>query len=79
MHIDTFKDAFEMRGRPSGLSFHSDQGLQYISQEFRDLFHSLKVKQSFYNKGNPYDNAPMESFFSSFKREEIHSRNFDFF
>ncbi len=77
--VKTFKDAYEMRGRPVGLSFHSDQGLQYTNQEFRDLLHSLKVKQSFSNKGNPYDNAPMESFFSSFKREEINANNFEYF
>lgn len=77
--VNTFKDAFEMRGRPVGLSFHSDQGLQYTNQEFRDLLHSLKVKQSFSNKGNPYDNAPMESFFSNLKREEINSHDFEYF
>lgn len=77
--INTFKDAYENRNRPSGLSFHSDQGTPYLSDEYRTLLHSLKVKQSFSNKGNPYDNAVIEAFFSVFKREEINSHNFEFF
>ena len=72
--INTFKNGFEERGRPEGLSFHSDQGSNYTAYEFRDLLRVLKVNQSFSQKGNPYDNACMESFFSSFKREEYNSK-----
>lgn len=42
-----FKDAFERRGRPIGLSFHSDQGINYTSDEFRSLLTTFKVNQSF--------------------------------
>lgn len=77
--IQTFKDAYESRNRPKGLCFHSDQGANYTSEEYRDLLHSLKVKQSYSSKGNPYDNAVIESFFSNFKREEINSHNFEYF
>lgn len=77
--INTFKDAFESRNRPSELSFHSDQGCNYTSYEFRDLLRSLKVNQSFSHSGNPYDNACMESFFASFKREEYNSKQYEFF
>lgn len=77
--INTFKDAFESRNRPNGLSFHSDQGANYTSFEFRDLLYSLKVNQSFSKKGNPYDNACMESFFSNYKREEYNTKYFEHF
>lgn len=42
-----FDAAFEMRGRPEGLIFHSDQGLQYTSFVFRRHLRELNVKQSF--------------------------------
>ena len=77
--INTFKEAFESRNRPAGLCFHSDQGTNYTSIEYRNLLHSLKVKQSFSNKSTPYDNACVEGFFSNFKREEINSHNFEFY
>lgn len=77
--INTFKDAYENRGRPKGLSFHSDQGANYTAYEYRDLLRSLKVEQSFSKSGNPYDNACIESFFSNFKREEYNSKRYEFF
>ena len=77
--INTFKDAFENRNRPSDLSFHSDQGSNYTSYKFRDLLRSLRVNQSFSHSGNPYDNACMESFFSSFKREEYNAKHYEYF
>lgn len=77
--INTFKDAYEQRNRPQNLSFHSDQGTNYTAFEFRDLLRSLKINQSFSKAGNPYDNACMESFFSSFKREEYNYKDYDFF
>ena len=48
--------------------FHSDQGSQYASQEFRQYLKQLGIKQSMSRKGNCYDNAYMERFFSSLKR-----------
>lgn len=68
----TFQDAYYSREPPKGLIFHSDQGGQYRSQEFRNLLLGHKVRQSFSAPGVPYDNAPMESFFASLKVEEIH-------
>lgn len=74
--INTFKDAYESRNRPCNLSFHSDQGSNYTSFEFKELLRFFKVNQSFSKRGNPYDNACMESFFSSFKREEYNSKQY---
>ena len=77
--INTFKDAYESQNHPIGLSFHNDQGTPYTCHEFRDLLFSLKVAHSFSNKGNPYDNAVIESFFSNYKKEDYNYKNFQFF
>lgn len=68
----TFQDAFTVRGSPQDLLFHSDQGGQYTSYQFRGLLQDYGVTQSFSAPGVPYDNAPMESFFASLKVEEVH-------
>ena len=68
----TFCEAFQARGRPSELMFHSDQGRQYTSIKFRTLLAMRGVAQSFSAPGVPYDNAPMESFFAHLKTEEFH-------
>ena len=67
----TFDSAFEMRNRPEGLTFHSDQGSQYSDFHFRKHLRDLKVTQSFSNPGTPLDNAVAESFFACMKREEL--------
>ena len=72
----TFKDAYQNRGEPNDLLFHSDQGAQYTSIEFMNTLKALKIKQSFSNPGNPYDNAVMESFFATLKREEVHRKKY---
>lgn len=76
-HIDTalirqaFLDAFRTRGSPAPLVFHSDQGSQYTSLEFRDLLKEHNVIQSFSAPGSPHDNAVAESFFASIKKEDL--------
>lgn len=52
-----------------GTIFHSDQGSQYASDEFRKLLSLYGLKQSMSRRGQCWDNAPMESFFSSLKEE----------
>ena len=75
--------AFEIRKPTENLLFHSDQGSNYTSIEFRKYLKSLNIKQSFSNPGTPYDNSVMESFFGSFKREALYRYRFktekDFF
>ena len=68
----TFRQAFQSRNAPQSLIFHSDQGAQYTSKAFRKLLRMNKVVQSFSKSGQPHDNAVMESFFASMKREEIY-------
>lgn len=72
----TFKAAFQERGTPTGLTFHSDRGGQYISDTFQELLQRYGVAQSFSNTGRPYDNAVAETFFATFKKEEAYRRDY---
>ena len=72
----TFKSAYQERGRPNGLTFHSDPGSQYISKALNALFQEHAVKQSFSASARPLDNAVAEAFFSTFKREEAYRREY---
>lgn len=63
--------AFEARGRPKGLMFHSDQGCHYTSKQFRQLLWRYQVEQSMSRRGNCWDNSPMERFFRSLKTEWV--------
>ncbi len=63
--------AFESRGRPKGVMFHSDQGCHYTSKKFRQLLWRYQIKQSMSRRGNCWDNSPMERFFRSLKTEWI--------
>jgi len=61
-----------MKRRPQGdLVHHSDRGVQYASQALRDLLQREGVTISMSRKGDPWDNAMMESFFGSLKTEWI--------
>ena len=61
--------AFENRGRPAGVTFHSDQGVQYTSLAFQQLLWRYQITQSMSRRGNCWDNAVMERTFRSFKTE----------
>ena len=60
----------------SGCIFHSDQGIEYAAHEYRDLVHSAGMTRSMSRKGNPLDNAKVESFFHSMKAETVHQKTF---
>jgi putative transposase len=57
------------RGRPDSLLHHSDQGSQYTSEQFQRLMADHGITCSMSRSGNVWDNAAMESFFSSLKTE----------
>lgn len=59
--------AYESRGKPQGLLFHSDQGCHYTSKSYRQLLWRFGIRQSLSRRGNCWDNAPTERFFRSFK------------
>jgi putative transposase len=57
------------RGKPRELLHHSDQGSQYSSEQFQRLMADSGIFCSMSRSGNAWDNAAMESFFSSLKIE----------
>lgn len=57
------------RGKPDSLLHHSDQGSQYTSEQFQRLMADHGITCSMSRSGNVWDNAAMESFFSSLKTE----------
>jgi putative transposase len=57
------------RGKPDSLPHHSDQGSQYTSEQFQRLMADHGITCSMSRSGNVWDNAAMESFFSSLKTE----------
>ena len=67
------------RNLPDGLILHSDLGSQYTSYDFAEYVKKHKIVHSFSGKGNPYDNACIESFHSVLKKEEVNLvKYFDF-
>ncbi len=58
------------------LLFHSDQGANYTSRTFRTYLKELGIKSSFSNPGEPHDNAVMESFNTTLKKEEFYVRHY---
>lgn len=65
--------AYEQRGRPQNVLFHSDQGSQYGSRGFRQRLWRYRFTQSMSRRGNCHDNAPMEQLFRSLKTEWVPS------
>ena len=73
----TLQDAYQLRNPKQPLMFHTDRGSNYCSKAFCEYLESLKIiERSFSRKGTPYDNAVIESFFSSLKREELYRTNY---
>ena len=66
---DALMMAIWRRGKPDALLHHSDQGSQYTSEHFQRLMADNGVTCSMSRSGNVWDNAAMESFFSSLKTE----------
>jgi putative transposase len=58
-----------IRGTPDDLIFHSDRGIQYASDAYRELLGTRHIRLSMSRKGDCWDNAVSESFMSILKRE----------
>ena len=69
--LDTIKAAKRKERVTGELQLHSDQGFQYTSQAYFNLTQSYGITQSMSRRGNPYDNALAENFFSILKTECI--------
>jgi transposase InsO family protein len=70
--LNTIKAAKRKEKVTGELQLHSDQGFQYTSQAYFNLTQSYGITQSMSRRGNPYDNALAENFFSILKTECIH-------
>jgi transposase InsO family protein len=65
------------RGRPSqGLIHHSDRGKQYASYVYQDLLERYGIKSSMSRSGNCYDNAYIESFWGTLKKELVYGQRY---
>ena len=64
------------RQPPPGLLFHSDRGVQYAAGNFRAALKAAGLTASMSRRGNCYDNAAMESFWSTLKLELVYRQEF---
>jgi putative transposase len=73
--VDALQMALARRRPDGGLIHHSDQGSQYVSLSFGQHCRDNGIAQSMGSKGDAYDNAVCESFFSTLKKELIRRRS----
>ena len=75
--IEALHMAIAVRHPTTGVIHHSDQGVQYASEEYVRELHRHSFRVSMARRGNPYDNATMESFFKTLKYEEVYLFEFE--
>ena len=73
--LSTIRAAKKKEKVTAELQLHSDQGFQYTSQAYFKLTQSYHITPSMSSRGNPYDNAMAENFFSILKTECIYRTN----
>ncbi len=69
--LQALQRALVKRGYPKGVIHHSDRGIQYACQAYRQQLQAASLLASMSRKGNCYDNAAMEAFWSTLKREAM--------
>jgi transposase InsO family protein len=76
--IEALNKAYRKQKPDNDLIIHSDRVCQYILKLYRKIVKKLGLLQfqSFSSKGNPYDNAAIESFHAILKKEELHHRKY---
>jgi len=72
--LDALHMALAHRHPDGGLIHHSDRGAQYLSDDYQAVLKSYGIECSMSKRGNCYDNAAVESFFSLLKRERVYRR-----
>lgn len=75
--IKALQMAWELRGWPPGVMFHSDQGSHYTSRKYRQMLWRWRITQSMSRRGNCWDNSPMERFFRSLKSEWVPATGYE--
>ena len=73
--MDTLKMAIYKRGDTTNLIIHTDRGSQYMSKEYRKFCAEKGISISYSRKGNPYDNACIESFHATLKKNMYIMKN----
>ena len=80
MQTDLVADALTMalarRRPPAGLLHHSDRGVQYASDAYRELLQDNRIQASMSGKGDCWDNAVMESFWATLKTELVNHEHY---
>jgi len=74
--LDALDMAMKKVGPDAEIIFHSDRGSQYASEAYRNLLKNNSIKPSMSRRGNCYDNAYVESWFSSLKKEWIYRNQY---
>ena len=74
--LEALRRALQNRRPPAGLIHHSDRGVQYASREYRQALVNAGLTQSMSRKANCYDNAMIESFWSTLKTESTARKHF---
>ena len=74
--MDALEMAHRRRKPGKGLIHHSDRGSQYASHDYRQLLRDYGMQMSMSRKGDCWDNAVMESFFGTLKKELVHHRRY---
>jgi transposase InsO family protein len=74
--VDALDMAVGRRLPPEGLVAHSDRGSQYASEHYQDLLAKHGITCSMSRVAQCWDNAPVESFFATLKRELVHDEQY---
>jgi transposase InsO family protein len=74
--VDALEMALARRLPAEGLVAHSDRGSQYASEHYQRLLAAHGITCSMSRRANCWDNAPVESFFASLKKELVHGADF---
>ena len=75
--LNALRMAIAKRRASPGIIHHSDQGVQYAATEYVEELKSNGFVISMSRRGNPYDNAEMESFFKTLKYEEVNLSEYE--
>ncbi|MBO0996137.1 IS3 family transposase, partial [Bacillus sp. SD088] len=76
LSLNALKEALALRRPGEGMIHHSDRGSQYCSNAYINTLKKVGAQISMSRKANPYDNACMESFFASLKKEYLYKHVF---
>lgn len=75
--LEALKMAIKGRVVSEGLMHHSDRGVHYAAIAYTELLQENQITISMSRKGNCYDNAAMESFFKTLKKEEVYLNDYE--